>query len=126
MYIPEWFKRDLKNLDPTYFIAYNDHYNYFEIKKRFHYYVKDSWGRIEERLETPNLATFKHLNEDAMTNLRKRKRMGEKFEGDTAKYIRYIQSLHRESKKKARQLRLEMMAEAFIRMYNMGKIKYFT
>lgn len=125
-YVPKWFSRELKMIDPSYYVQFNDHYGYFEIKKRVHYYVMDGWGRSEERLEAPSLATFKLLNDAALTNLRKRKLVGLKFKGSTKAYLKYLRSLNQESKRKGKALAREMMAEGFMRIHNIGRRKIFT
>lgn len=119
--IPRWFERELKLLDPKYFVVYNDHYDYFEIK---HTVRMIRHGK--ELISKPNLATFKVLNDAAMTNLRYRKHLGLKFQGDTDKYLNWIRSMNKESKAKSRQLGLEMMTEGYMRIYNLGRKTYFT
>ena len=119
--VPNWFKRELKILDPKYYVVYNDHYNYFEIK---HTVRIIRHGR--EFISRPNLAVFKVLNDAAMTNLRKRKYVGRKFQGDTKKYLNWIRRNNEEAKEKKRQIGLEMMTEGYMRIHNLGRRTYFT
>lgn len=118
---PRWFEKELSFIDSTYFIAYNKKYQYYEIKKRMNI-IKD--GRFV--VTQPTLAVFKRLNDNALNNLRERKYMGRKYSGDPKKYLGYINSLNKEAKQKKRDLALEMMAEGYLKIHNLGRKKLFT
>ena len=124
---PKWFLRELKIIDPKYFVAYNRRYDYFEIRWKVHFY-KEVKGKYVEHRSQPTLATFRHLNDAALTNLRERKKLGEQFERkhDSNKYLQWIQELNREAKAKKQELALETITEGFMRIYNVGRRKMFT
>lgn len=121
MVIPSWFEKELKIIDPTYFVVFNKTFEYYEIKKQMNV-VKD--GRLV--VTRPTLAVFRKLNERALTNLRERKFVGRKYSQDPMKYLKYLNSLNVEAKKKKRALALEMMAEGYVRIHNLGRKKIFT
>ena len=94
MHVPEWFKRDLKIIDPTYYVFENYNYNYYEIRKNFH------WFNGTDRTEhwaSPSLANFKLLNNAALDSLRERKQKGRQFE---RKYYqdKVLQEIKRENR----------------------------
>lgn len=117
--IPEWWKKDLKRLDPNYTTVYNPEYDVFEIKSR----EAIRKGNVPKWLVF-NLAIFKELNEEALTNLRYRKWLGRKYT-TTAERIKWIKEMNEEAKAKRREIALEMIAEGFIRIHNFGRKKYF-
>jgi len=117
--VPNWFKKDLKIIDPNYRAIYNPEYDLFEIKNR----IEIRKANVPKWLVF-NLAVFKELNEEALTNLRYRKYLGRKY-SKKGEYLKWIQSMNSEAKLKRRQLALERMAEGFIKIQNFGKKKYF-
>lgn len=82
--IPTWFERDLALIDPEYFVVYNDHYDYFEIKRKMSFSRKveipgsaTADGRVLRKdqllkvaMRNPTVAVFKILNDAALLNLR--------------------------------------------------------
>lgn len=121
MRAPKWFERELQIIDDSYFVVFNKMYEYYEVKKQMNV-VKN--GRLV--VVRPTLAVFRRLNERALDNLRQRKFMGRKYSGDPKKYLKYLNSLNVESKKKKRHLAMEMMAEGYVRIHNLGRKKIFT
>jgi len=118
---PKWFERELQIIDDTYFVVFNREYEYYEIKKQMNV-VKNG----ELVVVKPTLAVFRRLNERALNNLRERKHMGIKYAGDPKKYLKYINSLNVEAKKKKQQLAIETMAEGYMRIHNLGRKTIFT
>jgi len=119
--VPDWFVRELKVLDDSYFVEYDSKYGYYVIKKKLNKLERGYINEVEIWL-----ATFPRLNDRAMANLRYRKWMGRKFEGDMKKYIRYLKGLNKEAKQKAKELGYEMMAEGLMKIHNFGRKSYFT
>lgn len=117
----KWFERELAIIDDSYFVVFNKRYEYYEIKKQMNV-VKD--GRLV--VVKPTLAVFRRLNDRALDNLRERKFMGRKYSGDPKKYLNYLNGLNVESKKKKKELAMEMMAEGYVRIHNLGRRKIFT
>ena len=127
MHVPEWFKRELKIIDPTYYVFMNNNvgYNYYEIRKDFH------WFNGTDRTEhwaSPSLANFKLLNNAALDSLRERKRRGLQFEKKyyEDRLLQEIKRENREIREKNKELALDMMAEGFIRIEDQGRRKMFT
>lgn len=122
--IPRWFEKDLAIIDPSYYVFYNDLYDYFEIKRRMD--VSRKVAITEEKLRhvrvhNPTVAVFKILNDAALLDLRKRKYIGLKFHRaykDDA-YLDWLVAQNREAKKKKQELAHEMMAEGFMEMHRL-------
>ena len=119
--IPDWFERELKVLDDSYFVEYHRNYNYYVIKKKLN---KLERGYLKETEVW--LATFPRLNDRAMANLRYRKWLGRKLEGEPEKYFRYLKNLNKEAKEKAKELGYEMMAEGLMKIHQYERRKIFT
>jgi len=117
----KWFERELAIIDSTYFVVFNKRYQYYEIKKQMN--VVRNGGLVVVR---PTLAVFRRLNDRALDNLRERKFMGIKYGGEPEKYLNYLNGLNVESKKKKRELAMEMMAEGYVRIHNLERRKIFT
>lgn len=119
---PKWFLRELKLIDPRYFPFFNEEYDYWEIRHHVVYSVTDDAGRIERREMDPTLAVFKHLNDAALDDLRRRKRIGEKFARIDQKlankaYLKWINDMSKESAKKGRELGIEMQAKGWMQIF---------
>lgn len=117
--VPEHFKKNLKLIDPDYVAIYNPEYDVFEIKSR----QKIMKGDVPKWLVF-NLAIFKELNDEALTNLRYRKWLGRKY-AKKGEYLKWIKEMNAEAKAKRRQIALEQQAEGYIKIHNFGKKKYF-
>ena len=117
----KWFERELQIIDDSYFVVFNKMYQYYEIKKQMNV-VKNG----ELVVVRPTLAVFRKLNDKALNNLRERKYMGRKYAGDPEKYLNYLNSLNEEAKKKKQQLAIEIMAEGYMRIHNLGRKQIFT
>jgi len=131
MHIPKWFTSELASIDPKYFIEYNDAYNYYEIKHHVEYCVVDDWGRVEKRSVNPTVAVFQHLNDAALTDIRRRKKIGEMFarlsDKDSAKaYRKWIVNQNAEAKRKAQELADEMMTKGFMKIHKLQTSKTFS
>ena len=116
--IPEWWMRELKDIDPTYYPVYNQEYDYFSIMKKI-VYLREENGKLERtEVETP-LATFRYLNDSALANLRKRKAIGREFERESNPdaYINWVMSEALAAKRQAKELALDMKAEGYMRMH---------
>lgn len=118
------FKRDLKVLDPSYFVRYNDEYQYYEIKKKMSVKRTDKENGIRVRIKDPTVAIFHHLNDSAIQNMNKRKFLGRKYDGE--KYLKWIKDRNKESKAKGKALAREMVAEGFMEEYKHQRKKTFS
>ena len=125
MYVPEWFKKELKIIDPTYYVFPNEKYNYYEIRKDFHWY---NGNEGTEHRASPSLANFKLLNNAALDSLRERKRRGLQFERKyyKDKVLREIERENREIREKNKEEALEMMTEGFMKIDQLERRRMFT
>lgn len=115
------FKRDLKALDPSYFVRYNHEYQYYEIKKKMSINRTDKDNGVRVRIKDPTVATFRHLNDSAIQNMQKRKFYGRKYEGE--KYLQWIARRNKEARAKGKTLAREMVAEGFMEEYKFQRKK---
>lgn len=122
---PAWFIRELACIDPSYRVAYNAMYGYYEIKKDLEIYRTDKVNGKTVRLKNPTVAVFHALNDEALASLRARKRIGLKYHTNSLAYLEDIKKQNREAKAKAKELAREQQAEGWMRAYNWGKKKYF-
>lgn len=116
-HVPKWWADELALIDPTYFLVYNQEYDYFTVTKKVRYLYEQNgeYGKVERDIP---LATFRNLNDAALNNLRERKAVGRKFERESnpTAYLDWIKGEGREARKKARELALEMQAEGLIKI----------
>jgi hypothetical protein len=119
--IPNWFKRELRNIDPRLEIEYDQHYNFFNIYITVDLYLYDKGKKIHIR-ERLLKACFRDLNEKAMSELRERHWIAQRFNarGDGKAYLRQIQSNNREAKKKQKKLAADMIVEGMKKIYESG------
>lgn len=126
MFVPEWFKKELEVIDPRYFVIYNDKFDYYQVKHRFEYVVVVD-GRLNKREGEAALATYTHLNDSAVTDMRRRKQIGLKFQRtyNPNAYLQWIKAMNREANQKAHRLALEMTAEGLMKIYNFDRVKQY-
>ena len=115
------FKRDLRVLDPNYFVRYNSEYQYYEIKKKMDVLRTDKDNGVRVKIKDPTVAVFHHLNDSAIQNMKERKFLGRKYEGE--KYIQWIARRNKESRAKKKQIAREMVAEGFMEEYKFQRKK---
>lgn len=122
---PKWFVDELQIIDPTYFVVANEDYQYYEIKKKMDIDRVDKENGKHVRVHNPTVAVFHTLNDDALLSIRRRKYIGLQYRQDTMAYLKDIQKQNREAKAKAKQIAREMMAEGYMRIYNLGRKRYY-
>lgn len=127
MSIPTWFERELKFIDPDYYVFHNPIYGYYEIKKRIEVSRKvDDNGMMKRlRMNNPTLAVFERLNDEALNRLRKRKIEGLKYRGNMMAYMDDIVRQNQEAREKKRQLAAEMVTKGLMKIYNWGKTRQY-
>lgn len=121
---PEWFLKELAVIDSSYFLFFNEEYQYWEVKKRMDFNRKIGENvasniQLRARAKNPTVAVFKRLNDDAILEMRKRKYLGLKHnrlyrEDD---YINWIIQQNREAKSKKKELADEMVADGAMRWF---------
>lgn len=128
MVIPEFFKRDLRTIDKQYYPEWDSTYNYWTIKHDVPIVVRQKDGSYIKRIVKVNRAVFRYLNDHALDNLRKRKRVGIEFERmhNPNKYLEYINSLNEEAKAKKKKLGVEMVVAGGMKISDLIRKKIFT
>ena len=136
MIIPAWFKKELAIIDPRYYPVWNLAWEYWEIKCRLDFsrsienptvIKKDEIIKLSIR--NPTVAVFQNLNDDALFQLRKRKHIGLKFHrayDGTKAYIEDVLRRNREAKSKKRELAAELVAEGYMKIYDLEHKKTFV
>uniref|UniRef100_A0A6M3IYK0 Uncharacterized protein n=1 Tax=viral metagenome TaxID=1070528 RepID=A0A6M3IYK0_9ZZZZ len=116
MIVSRWFDKELKLIDPLYFAEWNEDMLYWEIKRKMTAFYTDRSGRIEVKVNNPTVGVFKHLNDEALENLRERKWLSRRYPGDS--YITWLFNQAKEAKAKKEQMGLEMAAEGMLRIFS--------
>ena len=124
---PEWFIRELKLIDPLYFVWWNDEYEYWEIK------VKKEFVRRADSLSTPTMQVIVRaknptidvvhsLDQRCLHNLRRRKFLDDqdaRADPDRDPYLDRLIDRNKEAKRKKILLGREMVAEGLIKQQRM-------
>jgi hypothetical protein len=121
MTAPKWFLRDLEIIDKSYFPAWNEKAGYWEIKKKMHEYYMNN--RFVAEVKDPTIGVFKELNNNALDNIRQRKKLSILYPGRS--YFKWIMDQAKESKAKKSALAVEMATEGMMKILNWGKSKQF-
>lgn len=122
---PKWFLDELEIIDPTYFVVRNEDYQYYEIKRKMDIDRKDKDNGKRVRIHNPTVAVFHTLNDEALLSIRRRKYIGLQYKQDSMAYLKDIQKQNKEAREKAKQIAREQMAEGYMRIYNLGRKKYY-
>ena len=127
MFVPYWFRRALKIIDPKFYVVIDYDSQTYDIWKEVEIDIKTKfrWKRYKEHRM---VAYFYHLNDSALADLRYRKWLGNKFETpkDPKKYWAWMRSQDKEEKKKKIEEARAMQAEGWVRIHNVGRRKMFT
>lgn len=130
MKAPAWFEKELKMIDPRYFLLWNELYGYWEIKCRMIFDrtveiegAKSEWEKatrtpvqvIRARAENPTIAIHHVLNDGALIALRRRKYLRLKYKHDEDE-LKEIEEMNREATEKASRMGVEMIADGLIKM----------
>lgn len=121
MIAPAWFLRDLEIIDKSYFPAWNEKLGLWEIKKKMHEYHLFKGFFME--IKDPTIGVFKELNNNALDNIRERRRLSVLYPGD--KYFKWVLAQAQQSRQKKNQLAVEMATEGIMKIVNFGKSKQF-
>lgn len=115
--IPQWFKRELKNIDPRLEIEYDSYYNYFVIYITVGVYSYMG-GRRRHFKDRITKACFTHLNDKAMADLRYRHWLAQKYNarGDRDALMKMWKAEEREAKQKIKNHSVDMMVEGLKKM----------
>ena len=114
------FLRELRCIDPRYYPEYSPDDGYWLIICP----IKDQFG---ERGEIKG--RYHRLNDSALTDMRRRKRVGVKLNGDMKKYVKWLKADQAREQRRLITEAQEMQAEGFVRIHNWETDKrphYFT
>jgi len=121
MIAPKFFLRELDDIDKSYFPEWNEKNEYWEIKKRMNVnYIKRGYLIS---VVNPTIAVYRYLNDNALNDIRRRKKLSERFPGST--YLEWIMSQAKEAKKKKMEIAVEIATEGFMKIFQQGKSKQF-
>jgi len=127
MYVPNFFRRQLKIIDPELFVVKDESLNMYDIWKIVNVELETRFKHIRYK-ERRLVASYRYLNDDALANLRYRKWLGNKFETgkDPRKYLKWLKDQEKEERKKKIAVARDMQAKGWMKIYNTGRRKMFT
>jgi hypothetical protein len=73
---PKWFLRELRIIDPTYYVKVNEAARTYDVMKDAEIYLKFRDGTVYKRKEPRVVGSYPLANERALTSLRYRKWLG--------------------------------------------------
>lgn len=128
MHVPAWFKKELRWLDPTYYITLDESCGDYEIRKDVTFAIPGPEGKTKWFTESKILALFKKLDDSAMADLRFRKWLGRRYEvpNKSKQWLEMIIKRDKEMKAKKKAEAQEMIAEGLMKMHRMETTKTFT
>lgn len=118
MKAPEWFLKQLKDLG-EYYLVWNEQNLYWEVKHSLTFVRwRDRLGEFQQVTVNPTVAVFKTLNDAAMDELKRRRKVAEEWDytSDPRRYWEHLKKQERESRRKAKQMGREQMAEGLMKI----------
>lgn len=117
--IPTFFLRELKIIDPTYYVVYNPEIRTFDIMQDIKELVRRKDGSYTWAKTSLLLAFFKHPNDQALTELRRRKRLGINLNliEHPRRYETWVKRINAENRAKKSIIGVEMIAEGYRRIH---------
>lgn len=128
MYVPEWFVKSLKVIDPTWRVEQDNSDGTYMIMKDVSVAVPLDGGRTGIVHGPRTVAVFQgELCEAHLNELRSRKKIGERMNivENPANELLFYQRMNREAKEKRKEMALEMMTEGFMKMHKMATSQTF-
>ena len=122
------FLRELKLIDPALEVRYNPTVNYFEITKMIDVRIPKGNGKYRRLRQEAIQAVFDHLNDSALTDLRRRQYLARlhNAKGDPDAYLKLVQRQNKEAKLKEHRRGQELVQAGIRKMYMVGRQKYYT
>ncbi len=127
MYVPKHFLRALFIIDPEFYVVPDREAGVYDIWKEVEVEVPTKFKPFLYK-EHRMVASFPHLNDDALAQLRYRKWIGNKFETakDPRKYWKWMKSQEKEIKAKKVEAARDQQARGWVELYNWDKRKVFS
>lgn len=125
MHIPAFFLKELKWIDPTYFVIFDSSSRTFDIMKDIKELTKRKDGSYELTKTSLLLAFFKQPNDKALTRLRERKQLGIRLNliEHPKRYEAWIKRINAEARAMKERQGLELILEGYrqLRKHNTSK-----
>jgi len=119
--ISDWFKRELTLLDPSLHIEYDQTVDRFFILKDLDYVL----GKEKHR-ETFIRASFKYLNDSALTNLRYRQYLGRRYMDRPGAYLRWLKEEEKETMAKVKEEGIDQIVAGLMKAYKLATSQTFS
>ncbi len=117
--IPNFFLRELKIIDPTYYVVYDPEIRTFDIMQDIKERVRRKDGSYEWTITSLLLDFFNHPNDEALTRLRWRKRLGIRLNliEHPKRHMAWIKRINAENKARKSKLAIDMIAEGYKKIH---------
>lgn len=117
--IPEFFKRELRIIDPSYRVVYDSVSRTFDIMKDIKELTRRKDGSYELTKTSLLLAFFKNPNDKALTRLRERKQLGIRLNliEHPKRYEAWCRRINVEAKAMKSRLATDMLIEGFKKIH---------
>ena len=125
--IPEFFRRAIKVIDPSYRVIYDPVLRTFDIMKDIKERVRRKDGSYEWNKTSLLLAFFNHPNDQALTELRRRKHLGIHLNliEHPNKYMEWCKRINAENRAKKSIIGVDMIAEGYKKIHQHNTSKMF-
>jgi hypothetical protein len=122
MEVPGWFKRELRCIDPTYYVRVNTVAQSYDVMKDAEIYLKFKDGTVYQRKEPRVVGSYPYANSEALTNLRYRKWLGRqmKIVEHPERERKMLQEAEDEHKRKEQDAGTELVAQGLIEHDNLA------
>jgi len=117
--IPEFFKRAIRIIDPSYYVIFDSGSRTFDIMKDIKEKSRRKDGSYEWTKTSLLLAFFKNPNDKALTRLRERKWLGRRLSliEHPKRYMEWCKRINAEAKAMKSKLAADMLIEGFKKIH---------
>lgn len=114
------YLRDFQSVAPDAYLQYNAALRTWEVMKDLVTADQDEHGVVRKTTVPTVRAVFQEIDQRAIDNLRYRRWVGLRLQGNPQAYFRWLMQEHEEAKAKEKELARDMMAEGFMRAWKYG------
>jgi hypothetical protein len=121
--VPNWFKRELRTVDPNYYVVINEESQVYRIMMNSDVVVQSPFRGAYRIIGPKTVDVFRYLNDEALTKLRYRKWLGRQMkiiENPNAEW-NFLQAQEKAAKAKEMDLVYDMMAEGGMEAYKIDR-----
>lgn len=118
MEIPSWFKKELRIVDPTYWVKMDKEKGLYQIVKDVDIWIELPHHHKRARVRGPRIVTIsRDLNQALIDDLKHRKELGRKLNivENPMNELRYLKEQEDAAKKKEEELMLDMITEGIMK-----------